>query len=67
MVKRWLNVELNKGEESDGFKGFLRQSGIKYETSEAGNLIHFECLMDRVDEEFANDFLDSLQKEGQGT
>lgn len=64
-IRRWLSTELEKGDEANRFKGFLRQNGIKYETSEVGSLIHFECLMDKVDEEFANAFLDGLQrKEG---
>ncbi len=66
MIRRWMNTELERGEESERFKEFLRQSSIKYETSEAGNLIHFECLMDSVDQEFANRFLDSLKRERQG-
>ena len=65
-IRRWLNVELER-DDADKLRVFLRQSGIKYETSEAGNLIHFECLMDKVDEEFANGFLDRLQRERQGT
>ena len=60
--KRWLNTELAK-DEARRFKEFLRDSHIKYETSEAGNLIHFECLMDNLEKTRANDFLRGMKHE----
>lgn len=60
-MKRWLNTEL-QDDEARRFKGFLRDYGIKYETSQAGNLVHFECLMDVAEEASANGFLDGMKK-----
>lgn len=56
--RQWLNVELEP-QEAQEFKAFLRGAGIKHETSQAGNLIHFECLMDYADKAFAEAFLNS--------
>ena len=54
--RKWLNVELYPSE-AEEFRGFLKEFGIKYESSQAGNMVHFECLVDEIDEYFANRFL----------
>lgn len=53
----YRNCELAKGT-AEKFKAFLKRNNIKYEASEAGHLIHFECLMDDAQMELANRFLD---------
>lgn len=40
------------------FKAYCRQNGIKYEPSENGNDIHFECYMTDAQMEKANQFID---------
>ena len=57
--KRWLSTELPK-DMAWNFKVWLRDNGIKFEPSEAGNLIHFEVFMDRDEAQRANDFIDSI-------
>ena len=57
--KRWLSTELPK-DMAWKFKVWLRDNGIKFEPSEAGNLIHFEVFMDRDEAQRANDFIDSI-------
>lgn len=56
MIREWYSVELPKNE-ADILKEYLRKAGIYYEPSEAGTLIHFECLMTKEECEFVNDFL----------
>lgn len=42
---RWYNIELPK-DEAAILKKHLKEKGIQFESSEAFNLIHFECFMD---------------------
>lgn len=58
---KWYNTELEPNE-AEGFRAFLRENKIKYEASQAGNLIHFECLMDECDKFFADNFLRDFEK-----
>lgn len=41
---KWVNIELER-DEAEIFKKYLREQGIKYEPSEAYNLIHIESYM----------------------
>lgn len=59
MSRRWLNIELPR-ETAKRFRGFLRDIHVNFETSEAGNLIHFEVLVTRTEEREINKFLDTL-------
>ena len=57
--RRYMNVELEP-HEADSLRAYLRGFGIAYETSQAGNLIHFEVLTDEVDRYFIDRFLEVL-------
>ena len=57
MQKRWLSVELNRGEEELAFRTFLTKEGIEYDSCGAYNLVHFSCLMDERERELADNFL----------
>lgn len=54
--RQYFNTELEP-EEAQEFRRFLKEAGIKYEASQAFNLIHFECLVDEVDRFFVERFL----------
>lgn len=56
MSRRWYSVELVK-ELADQFNVYLKEAGIKFEPSEAGNLIHFECYMSEDECSKANNWL----------
>lgn len=63
MNKRWYNVELdskvqiNGHSDSDAFRKFLIENGIKYEASAAGKMVHFEVLVDNCEMEKCDTFL----------
>ena len=57
-MKNWVNTELPK-ETAGRFKEYCRDMGVKYEASECGNLIHFECLMSIDQQIAANEFIDA--------
>lgn len=57
--RNWLNVEL-ESQEAKRFRGYLLDMHIQYESSGAGSLTHFECLMDETEAEKANEFLATL-------
>lgn len=63
MGRRWHNVELsskvqiNGHSDSDAFRKFLMDNNIKYETSAAGDMIHFEVLIDNSEMEKCDTFL----------
>ena len=60
MVDRvWKNVELKKNV-AGRFKEYCRDMHLKYETSEAGEYIHFEVLVSAEELRDANEFLDKL-------
>ncbi len=61
MIKGWYNVELEP-EKADVFKDYLRKARIYFEPSEAGNLVHFECLMTKEECGFVNDYLAHISK-----
>lgn len=58
-MKLYKNVELNKND-ADKLRVFLKDNKIKFETSEAGKLIHFEILVNKFEEEKINKFLNTL-------
>lgn len=53
----WYGTELTK-EGSELFKDYLRLNDIYFETSQADNLIHFECFMTMEELYFANKWID---------
>lgn len=55
-IREWYSVELPMIE-STMLKDYLRKAGVYFEPSEAGHLIHFECLMTREECELVNDYL----------
>lgn len=59
-IKHWYSVELTR-DKADVFKQYLKENNIKFEPSEAYNLIHIQCYMS-LDEQFlANKYLYNLQ------
>lgn len=59
-VKRnWRNVEL-KGTDVGRFAEYCRDMHLKFETSAAGEYIHFEVLVSEEELEKANEFLSNL-------
>ena len=55
----WKNIELGK-ENAKLLRIFLSSQGIRYETSSAYNLVHFEILVDEATESRINEFLEVL-------
>lgn len=56
----YKNCEIPK-KYSPLLKKFLNDNGIKFESSEAYNLIHFECdVKSKEQEEIVNSFTDTL-------
>ncbi len=55
--RQWHNVELENGKESDEFRHFLNKNKIKFETSGAGNLVHFEVLVNTKEMESCDLYL----------
>lgn len=56
MNKTWCSVELNKTD-ADIFSKYLRDKGIYFEPSSCYNLVHFECHMNNIERETANEFI----------
>lgn len=65
-VKVWYNVELPM-QYANLFKYYLRENDIYFEPSEAGHLIHIECLMTKEELETANSFLELIRGAEQDT
>ena len=59
-MKKWRNVELKKGNESELFRRFLRENGFKYEPSSCFDYIHFEIFCDEEEANVINGFLSNL-------
>lgn len=59
MSKSYRNCEINVIE-AEVLRIFLKNEKIKYEASQADNLIHFEILCDDDEAHRINDFLDTL-------
>lgn len=58
-MKLYKNVELSK-DDSNKLRAFLVENKIKFETSGADNLVHFEILVNSLEEKKINNFLDTL-------
>lgn len=58
-MKLYKNVELSKSD-SNKLKEFLKNNKIKFETSGADNLVHFEILVNKFEEIKINEFLETL-------
>ena len=58
-MKLYKNVELSK-DDSNKLRAFLVENKIKFETSGAGDLVHFEVLVNSIEEKKINNFLDTL-------
>ena len=61
MIRKWYNVELTKDEAAQ-FNTYLKTNNIKFEPSEAYNLIHFECYMTFNELFAANRYLKGLKQ-----
>lgn len=59
MNKNWGSVNLTK-EDSELFRKFLIDNGIRFETSENGILTHFEVLVDGTEKTACDKFLSSI-------
>lgn len=57
MERKWLSVEFTK-DEATSFKAELDSVGIKYESSECFNLIHFEVFVNKEEQAFIDTYLD---------
>lgn len=51
---KWYNIELL---EKNSLKQFLQNENIKFEISKAGNLYHFQILLDSIGFRKVNSFL----------
>lgn len=58
-MKLYKNVELSK-DDSSKLREFLIDNKIKFETSGVGDLVHFEILVNSMEEKKINNFLDTL-------
>ena len=59
--RKYVSTELPKAFRVAGrFKEWLRDNGIKFEASEAGNMIHFEVYATETEMAEANAFIDTL-------
>lgn len=58
-MKLYKNVELPKSD-SNKLKEFLKNNKIKFETSGVDNLVHFEILVNKLEEKKINEFLGTL-------
>ena len=61
--KAWYSIELPK-DEADILKEYFRKACVYFEPSEAGHLVHFECLMTKEECTFTNDYLRKNIKQG---
>ncbi len=59
-MRKWQNVEL-KENDVERFRTFLKESEIKFETSEAEcEYTHFEVYIDNSEADICNSFLENL-------
>lgn len=56
---KWYNIEL-KQNESNLLKDFLKEYGIKFESSGCYNLVHFEIFASQSQVNMINSFLDTI-------
>ena len=57
--RTWKSTEL-KGNDIGRFKEYCRDMHLKFETSEVGDCIHFEVLVNDEELHNANEFLNNL-------
>lgn len=57
VLKEWHSVEMTK-DLAEKFKVYLYENKLKYEPSEAGQLVHFEVLMNNDESIAANKWID---------
>ena len=48
---KWYNVELKKTD-ADRFRSLLHSQKVKFETSQADTMVHFEILLEKGSAEF---------------
>ena len=58
-MKKYFNIEVYENE-SKKLKKFLINNNIKFESSDTGNLIHFEMLLDKYEYCKVNNFIESM-------
>ena len=59
MNRNWNSVNLTK-QDAYSFRTFLSNNKIRFETSENGNLIHFEVLVNDEERKVCDDFLSRI-------
>lgn len=65
LMKKWYNVEIPYTTREDirraeAYKAWLTDNGIRFESSSAGNMLHFETLLDPEGVKRTNAALDDL-------
>lgn len=58
-MKKYFNIEVYENE-SKKLKSFLINNNIKFESSDTGNLIHFEMLLDKDECCKVNNFIENM-------
>lgn len=59
MDKKYRSTEVSVVE-AGALRIFLKENDIEYESSQCGELIHFEILCDDDETQAINDFIDTL-------
>lgn len=59
-MKRWYNIDLINDADIISFRMFLRDNGIKYETSGNYNMTHFEIYCDAEMAVKIDDYINSI-------
>lgn len=59
MDKNYKSTEVTVNE-AEALRIFLKENEIEYESSQCGELIHFEVLVDDDEVKRINDFIDEL-------
>lgn len=59
MQKDWKSVNLIK-DDADLFRKFLISNEIRFETSGNGSLVHFEVLVDGIEQTACDEFLSNI-------
>lgn len=58
-MKKYFNIEIYENE-SKKLKEFLINNNIKFESSDTGNLIHFEMLLDNNEYNKVKSFIENI-------
>ena len=59
-MKRWYNIDLLNDADIIALRMYLRDNGIKYETSGNYNMIHFEIYCDAETAIKIDDYINSI-------